>query len=233
MDGCVYRTWLREDHGKKFCFKSGSEPVTCLDGPAQQKTLPWFFGMDPLELCVETGTEVVFNKTGHNVVEMANQADYDACTGFLGENPTVGNNINPFIWQADTDGTFYFGCGVGSHCSAGGMKAKITVAPKCSTTKTLPWTFGMQPLVVCVETGTAVNFEWTGSNHNVNQLASESEYNGCTGFTDIQGNSDNPFLYQADTTGVFYFACGVGSGFHCNNGGMKAMVTVADTCLVE
>merc|ERR1711892_610837 len=59
-------------------------------GAAQQKTLPWFLGMDPLELCVETGTEVVFNKTGHNVVLMATQSDYDACTGFLGENPTVG-----------------------------------------------------------------------------------------------------------------------------------------------
>merc|ERR1719427_914828 len=93
-------------------------------GAAQQKTLPWFLGMDPLELCVETGTEVVFNKTGHNVVLMATQSDYDACTGFLGENPTVGNNIDPFIWQADTDGTFYFACGVGTHCSAGGMKAK-------------------------------------------------------------------------------------------------------------
>eukprot|EP00092_Neocalanus_flemingeri_P015906 GFUD01017223.1.p1 GENE.GFUD01017223.1~~GFUD01017223.1.p1 ORF type:complete len:367 (-),score=92.28 GFUD01017223.1:416-1516(-) len=30
MDGCVYKA--EEDHGKRFCFTSGSEPVTCLDG---------------------------------------------------------------------------------------------------------------------------------------------------------------------------------------------------------
>jgi len=199
-------------------------------GAAQQKTLPWFLGMDPLELCVETGTEVVFNKTGHNVVLMATQSDYDACTGFLGENPTVGNNIDPFIWQADTDGTFYFACGVGTHCSAGGMKAKITVAPKCVKSITLPWSFGMQPQVVCVETGTKVIIDKTGSSHNVDQLTSQSSYDTCTGFTDTQGNSNNPFVYQADTPGVFYFACGVGNGIHCNSGNMKAMVTVADTC---
>eukprot|EP00092_Neocalanus_flemingeri_P094692 GFUD01120421.1.p1 GENE.GFUD01120421.1~~GFUD01120421.1.p1 ORF type:complete len:131 (+),score=28.24 GFUD01120421.1:45-437(+) len=93
--------------------------------------------------------------------------------------------------------------------------------------KTLPWKFGMEPQVICVETGTTVIFDKTGSHHNVNQLT-ESEYNTCTGFTDTQGNSDNPVLYQADSPGVFYFACGVGSGFHCSNGGMKAQVTVTE-----
>ena len=102
---------------------------------------------------IVAGSEVIFNKTGHNVVQMATQSDYDACTGFLGENPTVGNNIDPFIWQADTDGIFYFACGVGTHCSAGGMKAKITVAPTCTKDVHVPWSFGMTPQVLCVETG--------------------------------------------------------------------------------
>merc|ERR1712106_1035416 len=126
---------------------SGSGPATLLpptgsgsgSGAANQKTLPWYLGMDPMELCVETGTEVIFNKTGHNVVLMATQSDYDGCTGFLGENPTVGNNIDPFIWQAESDGVYYFACGVGTHCSAGGMKAKITVAPSCLKSVTVPW----------------------------------------------------------------------------------------------
>merc|ERR1719343_198997 len=97
---------------------SGPEPPTG-SGAATKKVVPWFLGMEPLEFCVETGTDVVFNKTGHNVVPMATQADYDACTSFLGENPLIEN--------MDTDGIYYFACGVGTHCSAGGMKAKITV----------------------------------------------------------------------------------------------------------
>merc|ERR1739838_1264189 len=94
-------------------------------GAAQQKTLPWFLGMDPLELCVETGTEVVFNKTGHNVVLMATQS-YDTCTGFT---DTQGNSNNPFVYQADTPGVFYFACGVGNgiHCNSGNMKSMVTV----------------------------------------------------------------------------------------------------------
>jgi len=204
-------------------------PSTEIPGPAKQKTLPWYLGMEPMDLCVETGTEVVFNKTGHNVVQMATQSDYDACTGFLGENPTVGNNINPFIWQADTDGIFYFACGVGTHCSAGGMKAKIAVAKTCIKDVHVPWSFGMDHQAICVETGTNVIFDKTGSSHNVNQLASQSDYDSCSGFTDTAGNSA-PYMFSAVTPGVFYFACGVGNGFHCNNGNMKAMVTVADSC---
>merc|ERR1740137_162010 len=191
--------------------------------------------MDPLDVCVETGTQVIFNITGsslhgHNVVQMETQSDYDACTGFLGEDPTFAIQFNTsveFDWRADTDGTFYFACGVGTHCSAGGMNAKITVASSCAKSKTLPWSFGMTPQDVCVETGTTVIIDKTGSGHNVNQLSSQSNYDSCTGFADTQGNSDNPYKYQADTPGVFYFACGVGDGFHCSTGNMKAMVTVS------
>jgi len=184
--------------------------------------------MTPMELCVETGTEVIFNKTGHNVVEMGTQSDYEGCTGFLGENATVGNNIDPFIWQADMAGVSYFACGVGTHCSAGGMKAKITVAPTCSNNVTVPWSWGMEPQVLCVETGSTVVIEKTGSGHNVNMLSSQSEYETCTGFTDTVGNAVNPFLFHADTPGTFYFACGVGT--HCKTGNMKASITVAETC---
>ena len=77
--------------------------------------------------------------------------------------------------------------------------------------------------------GTNVIFDKTGSSHNVNQLASQSDYDSCSGFTDTAGNSD-PYMFQAVTPGVFYFACGVGSGFHCQNGNMKAMITVANSC---
>jgi len=162
------------------------------------------------------------------VVQMATQSDYDGCTGFLGDNPTVGDNINPFPWQADMEGVNYFACGVGTHCSAGGMKAKITVAPTCSKNFTVPWSFGMDSQEHCVETGTTVIIDKTGSFHNVNMLTSESEYDSCTGFTDTVGNADNPYIFQAETPGSFYFACGVGT--HCASGNMKAKITVADSC---
>merc|ERR1712179_864627 len=204
-----------------------TEPTTTT-GSEVQKWLPWFLGMEPMELCVEIGTEVIFNKTGHNVVQMATQADCDGCTGFLGENPTVGNNIDPFPWQAEMDGVYYFACGVGTHCSAGGMKAKITVAPSCAKNVSVPWSWGMEPQVLCVETGTTVIIEKTGSSHNVNILATQSDYDNCTGFTDTAGNSVNPYIFQADMQGTYYFACGVGT--HCKSGNMKAMITVADSC---
>jgi len=204
------------------------EGASAAPGSNAQKWLPWYLGMEPMELCVETGTEVIFNKTGHNVVQMATQSDYDGCTGFLGENPTVGNNIDPFPWQAQMDGVYYFACGVGTHCSAGGMKAKITVAPTCAKNVTVPWSFGMEPQVICVQTGTTVIIEKTGSFHNVNMLATQSDYDNCTGFTDTAGNSDNPYIFQAEIQGSYYFACGVGT--HCKSGNMKAMITVADSC---
>merc|ERR1711915_924571 len=77
---------------------SGSGPQPPTGSGATKKVVPWFLGMKPLEFCVETGTEVVFNKTGHNV--------------------------DPWIEKMDSDGIYYFACGVGTHCSAGGMKAK-------------------------------------------------------------------------------------------------------------
>merc|ERR1719268_499247 len=205
---------------------SGSGPQPPTGSGATKKVVPWFLGMEPLEFCVETGTEVVFNKTGHNVVTMATQADYDACTGFLGDNPLVGNNVDPWIEKMDSDGVYYFACGVGTHCSAGGMKAKITVAPSCAKNVTVPWSWGMEPQVLCVETGTTVIIEKTGSFHNVNMLATQSDYDNCTGFTDTAGNSVNPYIFQADMQGTYYFACGVGT--HCKSGNMKAMITVAD-----
>ena len=87
---------------------------------------------------------------------LSNQVDYNDCTGFT---DTSGNS-DPFSFEADTIGTFYFACGVGAHCSAGGMKAKITVAKSCDAKKVkIPWSFGMEPQVLCVETGKRTNFK--------------------------------------------------------------------------
>jgi len=234
MESCIYsKDGLP---GSMFCFEAGVMEAKCIKEGGKEITIPWFGGMDPLDVCVETGTQVIFNITGsslhgHNVVQMETQSDYDACTGFLGQDPTVAIQFNTsveFDWKADTDGTFYFACGVGTHCSAWGMKAKITVAPSCQNSITIPWTYGMEKQEICVEKGTTVNFDWTGSNHNVVQLATHSDYVDCTGITDTIGNSDSPYVFEAETLGKFHFACGV--GLHCKDGNMKAMITVSDEC---
>ena len=111
----------------------------------------------------------MFNKTGHNVVPMATHEDYDNCANFLGENPGVGNNVDPWRWQADSEGFYYWACGVGSHCSAGGMKAKVDVATYC--VRAVSWAWGMPATSVCVQPGTRVEFQYSGSSHNVVQLA--------------------------------------------------------------
>ena len=70
-------------------------------------------------------------------------------------------------------------------------------------------------------------FNWE-SGHNVNQGLSKDDYTQCTGLTDTNGTT-GPWTWVApSTTGNFYFACGV--PFHCDNGNMKANVTVKDVC---
>merc|ERR1712215_177734 len=79
LTNCMY---TKETGGPLYCFAAGDLEVECGDssvtteipgGSSKQKVLPWFLGMTPIEQCVEIGTEVVFNKTGHNVVPMSTQ----------------------------------------------------------------------------------------------------------------------------------------------------------------
>ena len=82
--------------------------------------------------------------------------------------------------------------------------------------------------------GTTVTFQFV-SGHNVNTNL-DSNYNNkniiennvtCQGLnsTSITGS----FIWTAPTQpGIYYFACGVGDGFHCSRDGgdMRAAVTV-------
>merc|ERR1711955_98608 len=96
-------------------------------------------------------------------------------------------------------------------CGEGPTITTTTTVPADAKNVTVPWSFGMEPQVLCVETGTTVIIEKTGSFHNVNMLATQSDYDNCTGFTDTAGNSDNPYIFQAEMQGSYYFACGVGT----------------------
>ena len=68
----------------------------------------------------------------------------------------------------------------------------------------------------------------TGNHQNVNLLATYLEFLICTGFNITVGNSDIPYICQADTSGMFHFAllcllkCTVLDGI------MEVMTTLAD-----
>merc|ERR1719397_397878 len=59
-------------------------------GPVARFTVPWYLGMTPLEFCVRAGKEVVFNKTGHNVVPMATMRTTTTVQTFLARIPVWG-----------------------------------------------------------------------------------------------------------------------------------------------
>ena len=111
--------------------------------------------------------------------------------------------------------------------------------------KEIPWSYGMTPADVCVTPGsqlllpildinhclpgTNVTFQWS-SGHNVVSGLTSGDFSSCSGLTDTSATA-GPWTWLAPTTtDTYYFACGVGDGFHCNNGGMKAAVNVQDAC---
>ena len=82
---------------------------------------------EPQEECVAPGQALIFDwNSGHNVLEVS-QANHQDCSGITNTTPAQG----PFSFVTNTEGVHYFICGVGSHCSAGNMKAKITVSSSC------------------------------------------------------------------------------------------------------
>ena len=66
-----------------------------------------------------------WNGDGHNVEEV-NEGVYNNCEGIKNKIGAFG----PFIFRASREGTFYFVCGVSSHCFTG-QKAIIEVKSSC------------------------------------------------------------------------------------------------------
>ena len=118
-----------------------------------------------------------------------------------------------------------------------------------------------QTFLVCP--GTNVSFQWAGTGHNVVIGLTRTEYESCSGLRDNSGSSgpwtwvaEDPTNTHEDTTvnntitnttvsntitnttavtttKTHYFACGVNPPFHCDQGGMKAIVRVQQSCPEE
>jgi len=98
---------------------------------------------------------------------------------------------------------------------------------ECPAPMDITWTFNLPQTVRCAVIGTTVTFSWSGTFHNVVSLgSSEVDYTACSGITNTVGEA-GPFTWVANTLGIHYFVCGVGS--HCQ-GGMKAAINVTNTC---
>merc|ERR1712121_297224 len=82
-------------------------------------TIDWKVPMDPVEMCVTPGTDVVFKWVdGHNVDTVGSQEDYDTCKGFTDTTPVAG----PYTWTAPAPATgtpVWVVCGVSKHCQYG------------------------------------------------------------------------------------------------------------------
>jgi plastocyanin len=85
----------------------------------------WMFYVQENVEHVSAGTIINFVwDHGHNVLEVASQADCDACTGFSDHAEYDGS----LAWTVPEErGTYYMVCGVGSHCSHGNQKLAVTV----------------------------------------------------------------------------------------------------------
>ena len=76
-----------------------------------------------------------------------------------------------------------------------------------------------------------VTFKWTNQ-HNVNPL-NETEYQKCNLESGNHSPQVGPHTFTAPNTTVpkvYYFACGIGGGFHCQYYYMKAKIRVSNKC---
>jgi len=101
-------------------------PPTTTTGVNHEFT--WTITGEPFAYCIAPGDTMKFNWSGtfHNV-QSVDKDGYDNCSGFSN---TQGVQ-SPYIFNGTTAGTYYFVCGVGTHCSSGQQKAIITVSSNC------------------------------------------------------------------------------------------------------
>jgi len=129
LSSCVYER--NDQPGTAFCFAQGDQEVVCGDstqGPMENQTISWFFGMNPAELCATPGTNVTFNWTSGHTLQKVEADSFDkVCDNVVNTPPEDG----PKTWTAPSVlGFNYFACGVPGHCSSG-MKALIEVKAVC------------------------------------------------------------------------------------------------------
>ncbi len=88
--------------------------------------LTWTFGSSYPDMNIAPDDTVTWTYSpSHNVWEFPDETAFDNCDFNLAI--MVGaSNESPLTVIFSEEGTRYFGCAVGSHCSSGGMKVMIT-----------------------------------------------------------------------------------------------------------
>jgi len=95
---------------------------------AQTETITWTFtSYDDLTLGLGSTIEFV-NSGFHNLYIMPSKSSFDNCDF------STATKVDPQTYTNDGMGeTVYFACGVGSHCSAGDQKIKVTFGDSVET----------------------------------------------------------------------------------------------------
>jgi len=105
----------------------------------------------------------------------------------------------------------------------------LTAASHVSGDVTIDWIITGSPLPgQCATPGELITFVWPDDQtHNVNILASNEEYESCTGITDMEPSAPGYTFTAGDAGMSHYFACGVGP--HCTLG-QKIIISVQNEC---
>ena len=83
--------------------------------------------MNRLFFEIFAGETLTFKWEGPHNVEQLEKEDYENCTGFNTTEPTE----SPFEFVSEAEGSYYFACGVPTHCDQGQQKAEVTVKTDC------------------------------------------------------------------------------------------------------
>ncbi|KAH7287469.1 hypothetical protein KP509_32G057400 [Ceratopteris richardii] len=135
----------------------------------------------------------------------------------------------------NSSGTFYYICGIPGHCDAG-QKVAITVEAAQTGTRhqvggTPGWSLPSRSNVNYIEwastqtflVGDTLYFNYSKDFHNVMEVTKE-HYDTCNSSNPILFWDDGATVVQLNTSGTFYFICGVPG--HCD-AGQKLAVRVA------
>ncbi|KAH7278693.1 hypothetical protein KP509_38G052700 [Ceratopteris richardii] len=96
----------------------------------------WSLGVDyanwASSITFKTGDSLVFSYSDIHTVVQVDEADYSSCNSANAIATGTGGNS---VFKLDKDQTYYFMCGVASHC-AEGMKLAVTVTAASSSPST-------------------------------------------------------------------------------------------------
>merc|ERR1712186_176113 len=87
--------------------------------------------------------------------------------------------LSPCVYERDDQPGTAFCFAQGDQQVVCGDDSAGTEGSTSAPPLTVAWAFGMDETVECVRPGTSVEFQWSGSSHNVNEVGSAEEFDNC------------------------------------------------------